>query len=168
MSDERESNIEPVPDPALRAALADALGEQPADVDWAAMRARARSAALFRLRARARVAPWWEQVTPWATRLLPLGAVAAAAAVVFALATPRDASTAISPSTTVSYASEGGDSAGEGGAFAADPIAAAGVDPIAAAVAAPNGSGAVRRVAGPVDDDWLWNATAAAYAAEPR
>lgn len=156
MSDERESSIEPVPDPALRAALVDAFGEQPADVDWAAMGARARSAAVFRLRAMARVAPWWEQVTPWATRLLPLGALAAAAALILALVTPRDASTAVAPATTVSYASENGDS-----------VATAG-DPIAAAIVAPNGSGAVRRVAGPVDDDWLWNATAAAHAAEAR
>jgi len=163
MSDEGESNIEPATDPALRAALVDAFGEQPADVDWAALSARARSAAVFRLRAMARVAPWWEQVTPWATRLLPLGALAAAAALAFALATPRDASTPVSPSATVSYASEGRDSIAGG-----DPIAAAGGDPIAAAIVAPNGSGAVRRVAGPVDDDWLWNATAAAYAAEPR
>lgn len=155
MSDERESSIEPVPDPALRAALVDAFGEQPADVDWAAMGARARSAAVFHLRAMARVAPWWEQVTPWATRLLPLGALAAAAALILALATPRDASTTVAP-TTVSYASESGDSVAAGG------------DPIAAAIVAPNGSGAVRRVAGPVDDDWLWNATAAAHAAEAR
>lgn len=155
MSDERESSIEPVPDPALRAALVDAFGEQPADVDWAAMGARARSAAVFRLRAMARVAPWWEQVTPWATRLLPLGALAAAAALLLALVTPRDASTTIAP-TTVSYASGSGDSVAAGG------------DPIAAAIVAPNGSGAVRRVAGPVDDDWLWNATAAAHAAEAR
>ena len=155
MSDEQESSIEPVPDPALRAALVDVLGEQPADIDWAAMRARARSAAVFRLRAMARVAPWWEQVTPWATRLLPLGALAAAAALVLALVTPRDASTADPSATTVSYASESRDSVAAG-------------DPIAAAIVAPTGSGAVRGVAGPVDDDWLWNATAAAHAAEAR
>ena len=156
MSDERESSVEPLPDPALRAALVDALGEQPADVDWSAMRARARSAAAFRLRGIARVVPWWEQVTPWATRLLPLGAVAAAAALVVALATPRDPSAPVPAVATMSYASEGPDSTTDAG------------DPVAAAVVAPNGSGAIRRVAGPVDDDWLWNATAAAYAAEAR
>ena len=148
MSEERESNIEPVPDPALRAALVDALGEQPAGVDWAALGARARDAARFRLRARARVVPWWEQLTPWATRLLPLGAVAAAAALVLAAVTPR-ATVPAADSTIVSY---GGD----------------GRDAIADAIATPDGSGAVQRVAGPVDDDWLWNATAAAHAAEGR
>ena len=148
MHEEQESSIEPVRDPALRAALVDAFGEQPAGADWTAMSARARAAAQLRLRGRARVAPWWEQVTPWASRLLPLGAVAAAAALVFAMATPRAAATA-ADTTVISYGVDGRDA-------------------IAEAVAAPNGSGAVRRVAGPVDDDWLWNATAAAYAAETR
>ena len=36
MIDEREIDIEPGPDPDLRAALIDAFGAQPADVDWAA------------------------------------------------------------------------------------------------------------------------------------
>lgn len=148
MSDERETNIEPGPDPELRAALVEAFGEQPTDVNWAAMRARARSAAVFRLRAAARVAPWWEQATPWARRLLPLGALAAAAALVLAMETPRPA-----PSATIaSSATAPADSR----------------DQIADAIAAPNGSGAVQRVAGPVSDDWLWNATAAAHAAEAR
>jgi len=147
MSDERESSIEPVRDPALRAALVDALGEQPAGSDWAAMTARARAAAQLRLRGRARVAPWWEQVRPWAARLLPLGAAAAAAALVFAMATPRAAATADTALVSYSLGAR---------------------DPIADAVAAPNGSGTVQRIAGPVDDDWLWNATAAAHAAEPR
>jgi len=148
MTDERESSIEPVPDPALRAALAGALGEQPAGVDWTAMAARARTAALFRLRAKGRVAPWWEQLAPWTTRILPLGAVAAAAALVLAVVTPP-ATTTVADSTVVSY---GVDSR----------------DPIADAIAAPNCPGAVQRVAGPVDDEWLWNATAAAHAAEAR
>ena len=148
MHEEQESSIEPVRDPALRAALVGAFGEQPTGVDWAAMSARTRAAAQFRLRGRARVAPWWEQVTPWATRLLPLGAVAAAAALVFAMATPRATATA-ADTTVVSRSVDGRDA-------------------IADAVAAPNGSGAVQRVAGPVDDDWLWNATAAAYAVETR
>ena len=146
MIEERESNIEPVRDPALRAALVEAVGEQPAGTDWAAMRARTRAAAQFRLRGRARVAPWWEQVTPWATRLLPLGAVAAAAALVFAVVTPRASATA-ADTTVISWNTDGRDA-------------------IAEAVALPNGPGAVRRVAGPVDDDWLWNATVAAHAAE--
>jgi len=148
MTEDRESSIEPVRDPALRAALVDAFGEQPAGVDWAAVSARAREAAQFRLRGRARVAPWWEQVTPWATKLLPLGAVAAAAALVLAIVTPRPATTA-ADTTVVSRTVDGRDA-------------------IADAIASPNGSGAVQRVAGPVDDDWLWNATAAAHAAEPR
>ena len=148
MSEERESNIEPVPDPALRAALVDALGEQPAAVDWTALGARARDAARFRLRARALVVPWWEQVTPWSTRLLPLGAVAAAAALVLAVLTPR-ATVPAADSTVVSYSVDGRDA-------------------IAEAVAAPNGAVDVQPVAGPVDDDWLWNATAAAHAAEAR
>ena len=148
MSEERESDIEPVPDPALRAALVDAFGEQPAAADWAAIGARAGAAARFRLRARARVAPWWEQLTPWAGRLLPLGAVAAAAALVLAMVTPRAAAPA-ADSMVVSSTVDGRDA-------------------IADAIAAPNGSGAVQRVAGPVDDDWLGNATAAAHAAEAR
>ena len=92
MTDEREIDIEPGPDPDLRAALIDAFGEQPVGVDWAAMQARARSAALFRLRARSRVAPWWEQARPWARRVLPLGALAAAAALALAMVTPRASS----------------------------------------------------------------------------
>jgi hypothetical protein len=148
MSEERESSIEPVPDPALRAALADAFGEQPSGIDWAAMSGRTRAAARFRLRARARAVPWWEQLTPWATRLLPLGAVAAAAALVLAMVTPRAPAPA-ADSTVVSSTVDGRDA-------------------IADAIAAPKGSGAVQRVAGPVDDDWLWNATAAAHAAEAR
>ena len=148
MNEGRDSDIEPVRDPALRAALADAFGEQPSGVDWAAMHARATAAARFRLRGRGRVAPWWEQVTPWATRLLPLGAVAAAAAVAFAVATPRS-STSAADTTLV--------------ASAVDVR-----DPIADAVAAPNGSGAAAGIAGPVDDDWLWNATVAAPATGAR
>lgn len=148
MSEEGESSIEPVRDPALRAALVDAFGEQPTGADWAAMRARARAAAHLRLRGRARVSPWWEQLTPWATRLLPLGAVAAAAALVFAMATPRVTANA-ADTTIISYGADGRDA-------------------IAEAVASPNGTGAGQPVAGPVSDDWLWNATAAAYAAEAR
>lgn len=148
--DERENDIEPEPDAALRAALRDAFGAQPADTDWAALRARTRSAAAFRLRGRARVAPWWEQATPLARRLLPLGALAAAAAFALAMVTPRAAAVP-APGQAVTHA--------------ADPIADA-VDPIADAIVAPNGSGAVRQAGGPVDDDWLWNATAAAHAAE--
>lgn len=148
MHEEEESTIDPVRDPALRAALVDAFGEQPAGVDWAAMTARARAAAQFRLRGRARVAPWWEQVTPWASRLLPLGAVAAAAALVFAAVTPRAAATAADTAIVASTIDSR--------------------DAIADAVAAPNGSGMVQRVAGPVSDDWLWNATVAAHAAEAR
>jgi len=148
MTEERESSIEPVRDPALRAALVEAFGEQPAGSDWAAMRARARAAAQFRLRGRARVAPWWEQVTPWATRLLPLGAVAAAAALVFAVVTPRASATA-ADTTVISSSIDGRDA-------------------IADAIAAPNGPATVAAVAGPVDDDWFWNATVAAHAAETR
>ncbi len=152
IDDERESNIEPAPDPVLRAALRDAYGAQPAGTDWAALRARTRDAALFRLRGRARVAPWWEQATPLARRLLPLGALAAAAAFALAMVTPRPAPAVVATETT---------------AWAADPIGSAS-DRIADAVLAPNGSGAVTTVTGPVDDDWLWNATAAAHAAEQR
>ena len=147
MTDEREIDIEPGPDPDLRAALIDAFGEQPTDVDWAAMRARARSAALFRLRARSRVAPWWEQARPWARKVLPLGAVAAAAALALAMVTPR-----ASTGTTTTLASA---------------VASTSPDPIVDAVAMPNASGALS-VSVPVDDDWLWNATAAAHAAEGR
>lgn len=145
MTDEREIDTEPGPDPDLRAALIDAFGEQPASVDWAAMRARARSAALFRLRARSRVAPWWEQARPWARRVLPLGALAAAAALALAMVTPR---------------------ASSGTATLASAVATS-ADPIAEAVAAPNANGTLS-VSVPVDDDWLWNATAAAHAAEGR
>ena len=148
MSEERESDIEPVPDPALRGALVDAFGRQPAGIDWPAIGARARDAARFRLRARVRVVPWWEQLTPWASRLLPLGAVAAAAALVLAMVTPR-ATAPAADSTVVSYGVDDRDA-------------------IADAIAAPDGAGVVQRVAGSVDDDWLWNATAAAHAAEPR
>jgi hypothetical protein len=147
MSDERDMNTEPAADPVLRAALVDAFGEQPSDLDWSAMQRRIRSASVFRLRAMARVAPWWEQVTPWVSRLLPAGALAAAAALALAMVTPRDSTE--SSVATASYASESR-------------------DPIADAVAAPNGTGAVGRVGGPVDDDWLWNATAAAHATEDR
>ena len=148
MHEDEESTIEPVRDPELRAALVDAFGEQPAGVDWAAMGARARASAQLRLRGRARVTPWWEQVRPLASRLLPLGAVAAAAALLFAVVTPRAtvtaADTAIVASTIDSR------------------------DAIADAVTAPNGAGMVQRVAGPVSDDWLWSATVAAHAAEAR
>ncbi|HWE42412.1 MAG TPA: hypothetical protein VG432_07900 [Gemmatimonadaceae bacterium] len=144
MSEERESSVEPMPDPVLRAALADAFGEQPAGVDWGRVGARARDAAWLRLRARARVVPWWEQLTPWATRLLPLGAVAAAAALVLAAVTPRAATRAADTAVASSIADAR--------------------DVIADAIAAPDGSSAVQRVAGPVSDDWLWSATAAAYA----
>lgn len=147
MTDEREIDVEPGPDPELRAALVDAFGEQPAGVDWAAMQVRARSAAIFRLRARSRVAPWWEQARPWTRRVLPLGALAAAAALALAMVTPR----ASTGTTTLASAVASGGSA----------------DPIAEAVAAPNASGALS-VTVPVDDDWLWNATAAAHAAEGR
>ena len=148
MNEEQESDIEPVRDPALRAALAGAFGEQPKDVDWAAIQARATAAASFRLRGRTRVAPWWEQLTPWATRLLPLGAVAAAAAVAFAVVTPR-VSVSVADTTIV-----------------ASTIDVR--DPVAEAIAAPNGSGAIAGVAGPVSDDWLWTATVVAPASEPR
>jgi hypothetical protein len=147
MSDEREVDIEPGPDPDLRAALVDAFGEQPAGVDWAAMQSRARSAALFRLRTRSRVAPWWEQARPWARRVLPLGALAAAAAMALAMVTPR---------------------ASTGTATLASAVASSTTsDPIADAVARADASGALS-VTVPVDDDWLWNATAAAHAAEGR
>jgi negative regulator of sigma E activity len=147
MTDERENDIEPGPDPDLRAALIDAFGTQPANVDWAAMQARARSAALFRLKSRSRVTPWWEQARPWARKVLPLGAVAAAAALALAMVTPR----ASSGTTTLASAVAANTSP----------------DPIADAVAMPNANGALS-VSVPVDDDWLWNATAAAHAAEGR
>lgn len=155
MSDERDthdlSNIDPAPDPLLRAALIELFGEQPANIDWAALQQRARSAAIFRLRAKARATPWWEQVTPWAGRLLPVGAVAAAAALALAMVTPRDtAETSLAAATSAVY----------GSAAASDSR-----DAIADAVVAPNGA-AASSVAGPVDDDWLWNATASAHAAE--
>ena len=149
MTDDREWHSEPLPDPLLRAALVDAFGELP-PVDWTTMSQRARSAALFRLRAAARVAPWWEQVTPWASRLLPVGALAAAAALALAMVTPRQA---------------------PGSAIAAATVAATAVDSrdaVADAIVAPNGSGAVAAVAGPVDDDWFWSATAAAHLSETR
>ena len=153
MSNERDrsefSDIEPAPDPALRAALEDALGRQPATVDWGAMEQRARTAAIFRLRARARATPWWEQVTPWASRLLPVGAVAAAAALALAMATPR-------PGTEPGLANA---------TSSANVDASDSHDAIADAVAAPNGE-PVSGVSGPVDDDWFWDATASAHAAE--
>lgn len=149
MTDDREVHSEPMPDPLLRAALVDAFGELP-PVDWAAMSQRARSAALFRLRAASRVAPWWEQVTPWASRLLPLGALAAAAALALAMVTPRQSPTSATAATTVSTA-------------ATDSR-----DAVADAIVAPNGSGAAAAVAEPVDDDWFWNATAAAHLSESR
>jgi hypothetical protein len=40
-------------------------------------------------------------------------------------------------------------------------------DVVADAFAVPNGA-VTTVVAGPVDDEWLWNATASAVAAEPR
>ena len=138
-----------MPDPLLRAALVDAFGELPA-VDWAAMSQRARSAALFRLRAAARVAPWWEQVTPWASRLLPIGALAAAAALALAMVTPRQA-----PADTVAIGTE-------------SAAATVGRDPLADAIASPNGSSAATAVAGPVDDEWFWNAIASAHLSETR
>ncbi|MFL5562397.1 MAG: hypothetical protein ACJ79K_13065 [Gemmatimonadaceae bacterium] len=146
MSDERETKIEPGPDPDLRAALVGVFGEQPAGVDWAAMQARARAAALFRLRARGRVSPWWVQATPWVRRVLPLGGLAAAAALALAMMTPRSSST--NDAATVAAMS-------------------ASADPVAEAVAMPDANG-VLSVSVPVDDDWLWNATAAAHAAEGR
>ena len=60
MTDDREVHSEPMPDPLLRAALVDAFGELP-PVDWAAMSQRARSAALFRLRAAQCIGPEFEQ-----------------------------------------------------------------------------------------------------------
>jgi hypothetical protein len=150
--EEGESNIEPQPDPELSAALRDAFEAQPGDTDWAALRARTLAAAAFRLRGRARVPPWWEQATPLARRLLPLGALAAAAAVALMMVTPRPARVSAAAQST---------------AYAADPIAGIG-DRIADAIVAPNGSGVMQQVAGPVDDEWLWDATAAAHAAEHR
>ena len=116
-------NVEPAPDPRLRAALIDAFGAQPADTDWSAMSRSIRSAAIFRLRARSRVMPWWEQVGPLARKLVPLGALAAAAALALAMATPRsDADTNV----TVASSSESRDA-------------------IAEAVVAPNGAVAVEQ-----------------------
>lgn len=150
MNDERPMNGEPLPDPLLRAALVDAFGEQPM-VDWTAFSQRARSAAAFRLRAASSVAPWWEQVTPWVNRLLPVGALTAAAALALAMVTPRDA-----PATEVAAATASA-------SYNADSR-----DAVADAIVGPNGTGAVAGVAGAVDDDWFWNATAVAHQAEPR
>ena len=147
MTDEREIDIEPGPDPDLRAALIDAFGEQPVGVDWAAMQARARSAALFRLRARSRVAPWWEQARPWAA---PGPAVRRARC-------RRGAGTGDGhPPRLVPDAD-----ARLGGRVERAHLS------IAEAVAMPNANGALS-VSVPVDDDWLWDATAAAHAAEGR
>ena len=151
MTDEADSNRDPAPDPVLRAALVDAFGEQPANVDWAAMRQRARSAAVFRLRAKANAAPWWEQVTPWARRLLPAGAVAAAAALALAMVTPRNSAETSLAGTSSPTNLSAGDAP----------------DVVADAFTTPNGS-VTAIAAGPVDDEWLWNATASAHAAEPR
>jgi hypothetical protein len=144
MTDDRDMNVEPAPDPLLHAALTDAFDAQPADTDWAAMSRSIRSAAIFRLRARSRVLPWWEQVGPLARKLVPVGALAAAASLALAMATPP---TAVED-TVAAVAST--DSR----------------DPLADAVAAPNGGAVVSSVAGPVDDEWLWNATVLAHAAE--
>lgn len=145
MSDDRDINVEPAPDPRLRAALADAFGEQPGNTDWEALGRSIRSAALFRLRARSRVVPWWEQAGPLARKLVPAGALAAAASLALAMATPRSA---VETGVTVASSSESRDA-------------------IADAVVAPNGA-AAGSVSGPVDDEWLWNATVGAYAAEGR
>lgn len=131
MTDERELTSEPERDPLLRAALSDALGETPRDVDWPALARRTRSAAAFRLRARARQAQWWELAGRWSRRALPVGALAAAAALLLAVLTPR--------------ASEGTTS--EAG------------DPVAAVVTSGSSAQAVETVAAAtLDESWLWNA----------
>jgi hypothetical protein len=142
MTDDRDMNAEPAPDPLLRSALTDAFGAQPADTDWPAMSRSIRSAAIFRLRARSRVVPWWEQVGPLAKKLVPAGALAAAAALALAMATPRASDTTVTVASTADSR-----------------------DAVAEAVIAPNGT-AAGGVTGPVDDEWLWNATVLAHATE--
>ena len=142
MSEDRESTIEPERDPRLRAALADAFGEQPRDVDWSALAHRARSAARFRLRARARQTPWWELAAGWSRRALPIGVVAAAAAILLAFFTPR----------------------------ASDPAPAAGTSlagtSVAEIVTSATPAQAVQTVAAsPIDETWLWGATVGTDAA---
>ena len=130
MKDDRETTGEPERDPLLRAALADAFGEAPRDVDWSALALRTRNAALFRLRTRARQTPWWELAGKWSRRALPIGALAAAAAVLLALFTPR-----------------AGDSA------ALDRVS------VVEVVTSASPAQAVQSVAaGPIDDTWLWDA----------
>ena len=137
MREEQESTIEPERDPRLRAALADAFGEQPRDVDWSALAHRTRSAALFRLRARARQAPWWELAGGWSRRALPLGVLAAAAAVLLALFTPRAAESTASDRASV-----------------------------AEIVTSATPAQAVQTVAAsPIDETWLWGAAVGTDAA---
>lgn len=137
MKDDRETTTEPERDPLLRAALADAFGEAPRDVDWSALAHRTRSAALFRLRARARQTPWWELAGKWSRRALPIGALAAAAAVLLALFTPQASDSA--PLDRVS---------------------------VAEVVTSANPAQAVQTVAsGPIDETWLWDATVGTDAA---
>ncbi|HEX8848182.1 MAG TPA: hypothetical protein VF761_01485 [Gemmatimonadaceae bacterium] len=137
MREEQESTIDPERDPRLRAALADAFGEQPRDVDWSALAHRTRSAALFRLRARARQTPWWELAGRWSRRALPVGLLAAAAAVLLALFTPR--ATDATPADRAS---------------------------VAEIVTSASPAQAVRTVAAsPLDETWLWGATVGTDAA---
>lgn len=130
MKNDQESTIEPERDPLLRAALVDALGETPPDVDWSALAHRTRSAARFRLRARARDAAWWELAGKWSARALPIGALAAAAALLLALFTPQ--------ATETSSAQR---------------------DSVAELVTSASTAQAVQSVAaGPIDEAWLWSA----------
>ena len=130
MKDDHESTIEPERDPLLRAAFTDAFGETPRDVDWSALAHRTRDAARFRLRARARDAAWWELAGKWSARALPIGALAAAAALLLAVFTPR-----------------------------ATDASATQRDSVAELVTSTSPAQAVQTVAaGPIDEAWLWTA----------
>jgi hypothetical protein len=134
MSDETNNLPEPERDATIAAALADAFGETPRDVDFAALAARTRAAAAFRLRGRARTrrAPWWETAGQWSRRALPIGALAAAAALVLAALTPRSSESSLAEES--------------------DAVSAAVVSSATPAQAA-------RQVAsGTLDESWLWNA----------
>jgi hypothetical protein len=132
VSDERELTPEPERDPRLRAALSTAFGEAPQDVDWSALARRTRSAAAFRLRARARQTPWWEHAGKWSRRALPIGALAAAAALLLAVFTPQVAETA---------AEDEGDA-------------------VTTVVTSATPGRAMEQIsAGSLDEGWLWSAT---------
>ena len=132
VSDEGELAPEPERDPRLRAALAAALGEGPQDVDWTALARRTRSAAAFRLRARARQTPWWELAGKWSRRALPIGALAAAAALLLAVFTP--------PASETAAEDEG--------------------DAVTTVVTSAAPGQAMERIsAGSLDEGWLWSAT---------